>query len=105
MLRRLYCIYDLKAESVVNGLIQAMGTDAEAERMFRTIVAASDTLVHQHPDDFGLCFLGEVDYNNLLVVPAKSPHIPILLGRDVVREIERARNMDVPSGGIPEIVK
>lgn len=94
MIRRMYCIYDHKAESVVSGVVQVLGTDEEAKRMFRSVVAAQGTIVHEHPDDFGLHFLGEVDFDNLAILPTKSPHVPILLGGDVVREILRARNVD-----------
>lgn len=103
MKRRLYGIYDLKAEALLNGILTSLGNDAEAARMFRTVVTDPQNFVSSHPGDFGLCFVGEIDYDTLIIDRAKAPHIPILLGTDVLREIERARGMDKPE--VPALVE
>lgn len=90
MVRRLYCIYDLLAKAPVNGIVQALGTDDEAKRMFRDVIVSDGTFIAKNPEDFGLCYIGEINYDDMIVSPAVLPVRPILLGSDVVRDL-RAR--------------
>lgn len=106
MIRRLYAIYDLKARSPINGIIQAFGNDEEAERMFRAVVVADGTMVFSHPDDFGLCCVGSIDYDTLIVTPTDLPIRPILLGTDVVRELRARANSERSDGtAVLDVVK
>ena len=91
MERRLYCIYDLLAEAPVNNIFMALGTDEEAKRMFRQVLSSPDSECAKNPGDYGLCYVGLVNYADLIVSNSVLPGRPILLGTDVVREFERAR--------------
>lgn len=104
MIRRLYCIYDLKAMAPINGILQAFGNDDEASRMFRSVVVTDGTMVFSHPDDFGLCCVGEVDYDTMVITPTAIPGRPVLLGTDVVRELRARANSESSGSPGPAIV-
>lgn len=67
---RIYGIYDHKAEELVGGL-QLAPTDGVAARAF-TDAVAGDKQLGQHPEDFTLFYLGEVDPQTRTVTGAKS---------------------------------
>ena len=92
MFQRLYCIYDFKAEAPVNKFFQAFSTDGEATRMFAAVVQGPGTLVSEHPADFGLLFVGTVNFDTLDIEINKASRFnPVAMGDAIVREIERAR--------------
>lgn len=107
MKRRLYCIYDTKAESPINGIFQSFNNDDDAKRMFGEVVLAKGTMVQKYPADFALMFVGTVDYESLILEPnpfARSQ--PVLTGDACVRAFERARAefANVPGDGAQDAV-
>lgn len=108
MERRLYCIYDIKAEAVVGGVVQLLGTDAEAARMFTGVLTTPGTICHEHPEDFNLMLLGTIDYESMKITPnLSSLQIPVTTGVAIVRELERARSAIPSSQGdsISDVVR
>ena len=98
MERRLYCIYDYKAQAPVNAIFQAFGTDAEASRMFAAVCTSPGTLVQSHPQDFGLVFVGTIDFDTLSFVPSPACIAsPIIMGDACVRAVARAREVSSDS--------
>lgn len=96
----LYCIYDLKAEGVVNGVFQAFSTDAMAARFFEGVIKQPGSMIHEHPSDFELRRVGVVDYDTLKVECNPQACVnAVSSGRDVARAIERVRGQDVPQDG------
>jgi len=95
--QRLYTIYDLKAESPV-GVIQWFSTDAQAARMFSSVIQAPGSLIHEHPGDFVLLFLGTISFSSLAITPnLNSRMLPVASGDAIVRASTRARNVDTSS--------
>lgn len=91
MVRRMYCIYDFKAEAPVSQVFQCFSNDDDASRMFRAVVLSPGSLVHEHPGDFGLLFVGTIDFDSLsFVANSGSRFNPVLTGDACVRA-ERAR--------------
>lgn len=92
MNRRMYCIYDFKSEAPVNSLFQCFSSDAEATRMFARVVGTPGQLINDHPGDFGLMYVGDVNFDNLSFVGNPTARgIPIITGDACVRAAERAR--------------
>lgn len=60
MTRRLYTVYDVVAASSL-GTVIAESADAPAIRAFNDALANSNSLLGQHPADFNLLYLGELD--------------------------------------------
>lgn len=99
MLRRMYCIYDFKAEAPVSQVFQCYSTDADATRMFSAVVLnPASGLLHQHPADFGLLFIGTISFDNLSFESNPTARAPITTGDACVRAAERAR-AQVPADG------
>lgn len=95
MVQRLYAIYDLKAEAPV-GVLQWANTDEEATRRFALVVKAPGTLIHDHPGDFVLLHVGDVDFTSMAITPnAASRMQPIANGADIARALTRVRNSEV----------
>lgn len=60
-MRNLYAVYDLKAESIVGGIIMER-LDAPAIRAFHDALdPKSNSILSQHPADFELRSLGAID--------------------------------------------
>lgn len=67
-MRQLYCVYDLKAESLVGGIIMEK-VDAPAIRAFHDALdPKANSILAQHPADFQLLCLGSVDDSGYIVV-------------------------------------
>lgn len=96
MIQQVYGIYDYKARSLVNGVLKCLNSDEEAERMFGALVRERGTLLSDHPEDFALVRVGEIDYDSLSFTANIGPLFsPILTGDACVRGVARARNGEV----------
>jgi len=90
---QLYLIYDRKAEAPVSKIIQILSTDAEASRMFSTIIQSEGSLISQHPNDFDLLNVGTINFHTLKITPnLASLHQPVITGAQIVRDLTRAQN-------------
>lgn len=96
MVRRMYCIYDMKSEAPVNQIFQCFSTDEDASRMFHDVVMSPNAgLVHKHPGDFALLFVGEIDFDSLAFKPNNGTRFnPVMTGDACVRA-ERARAAEI----------
>jgi len=70
VIRRLYSILDLVANSIVGG-VHVHGHDAPAIRMFGDIAAAEGTSIHQHLPDYDLLLIGELDDETGQITPCE----------------------------------
>lgn len=59
MLRQLYMVYDITAETVIGGIILE-GSDGPAVRAFRDALATKESVLAQHPEDYNLLHLGSI---------------------------------------------
>lgn len=67
-MRQLYCVYDLKSESLVGGIIMER-LDAPAIRAFHDALdPKNQSILAQHPADFQLLCLGSVDDSGMIIV-------------------------------------
>lgn len=87
---RLYGIYDARAEQYIGGVLQLISTDASAIRMFGSVIGTPGTIVNEHPHDFELHGLGEMDINTGVITPYQNPRQnPIATGTAVLNQIRR----------------
>lgn len=68
MLKQLYMVYDLVAETVLGGIIQETA-DAPAIRAFHDALGASESLLAQHPKDFNLLLIGSITSDGTVITP------------------------------------
>lgn len=59
-MKRIYAILDITADAIVGGL-QLHSHEAAAVRMFRDVAAAEGTMIHNHPEEFKLLCLGQLE--------------------------------------------
>lgn len=59
-MKAIYCIYDLKAQSAVGGLL-LFAADAAAIRNFTDLAQDEKTMLHRHLEDYNLLALGTFD--------------------------------------------
>lgn len=68
-MRSIYTVYDLKAESIVGGLIMER-LDAPAIRAFHDALdPKSQSILAQHPADFALLCIGTIDDAGTIIAP------------------------------------
>jgi len=60
MNKRLYMVYDLVASTVLGGIMLETA-DAPAMRAFNDALGNKESLLGQHPRDFNLLYLGDID--------------------------------------------
>lgn len=60
MLKRIYAVYDSLAQEMFGPLI-VMPNDAAARRFFQDAVTGEGSRIAEHPEDYSLHFLGELD--------------------------------------------
>lgn len=58
-MRKIYCVYDKKAQELLGGLVM-FRNDAPAVRYFTDGVSTEGSIVHQHPEDFELLCVAEI---------------------------------------------
>lgn len=76
-MKQLYIIYDIKAESVIGGIIQE-AADGPAIRAFHDALnPKNQTVLSDHPEDFKLLCIGSMDATGLIVAPEPGL-IPII---------------------------
>lgn len=68
MVKKLFAVYDKVAESVTGGIVQEASA-APAVRAFYDALATKGTGLHEHPDDYVLYELGELDVSSGLILP------------------------------------
>lgn len=105
MKRRLYCIYDFKAQAPLNELFVCHSNDDDAIRSFGSVCESPQSMVSRYPADFGLLFVGEVDFDNLVIeLNSGSRFNPVITGDACVRALTRARAASTPSSdsSVPE---
>lgn len=71
MILRLYGILDEKAQAFVK--MQFFQTDGIATRQFSDAVRDPKTFLNQHPEDYSIYVLGEIDDETGLVSPIVPP--------------------------------
>jgi len=76
MIRTVYAIRDVLAESLLGGL-HLFITDAQAIRFFGDIAGDNQTAIARHPSDHELIKLGELDESTGTIVAFVSPHVVI----------------------------
>lgn len=90
MVQRLYCVYDRKAKVPFNGIFQQFNNDEDASRLFSDVVMNPQSgVIHKHPEDFALMYVGDIDNDTLHMTPAIAS--PVVTGDACVRAVERAR--------------
>lgn len=62
----IYAIFDVVAQMIIGGL-QLHRHHAAAIRMFGDVASAKDTAIAQHPKDFNLIFLGQLNDDNTIM--------------------------------------
>lgn len=65
MVERIYGVYDLKAERVLNDVLFIFPNDAAASRMFVDSVRNPESTLAKHPEDFVLVSFGEFGADEL----------------------------------------
>lgn len=80
MTKSIYCVYDLKAESIVGGLILE-NHDAPAIRAFHDALDPKhNTVLSQHPSDFILICLGNINLERGVIQDAGGEYTVIAQG-------------------------
>jgi len=89
MLKQLYAVYDLVAETIVGGVIQE-NQDAPAIRAFADALVNPQSLLGQHPRDFNLMLLGSI-VSDGTIVPASGGPVVVATGAALtaVQETEK----------------
>lgn len=74
-MRQLYAVLDLKAESLIGGIIQER-LDAPAIRAFHDALdSKSNSILSQHPADFSLLLLGTIEEDGRIYPNGDGPQV------------------------------
>lgn len=87
MLKKMYSVYDVKTS--VYGTVMVLLTDGEALRVMSDTVKAKGNMISDHPADFRLDFLGEIDLTTGRIYPLENPrHIVDIAQLVEVKEVK-----------------
>lgn len=85
----IYAVYDLKALTIVDGLVQTFPSDGAAARMFTYLILRPgdpNSQFAQYPNDFVLVRIGNIDSDTLAVESyGVGVSDPVLTGTAVIR--------------------
>lgn len=95
MEKYLYSIYDLKALSILSGIIQIIPSDAAADRWFRDLLATPETgNLHKYPEDFVLVRVGTIDEDTLTIKSySVGPSDPVSTGAAILADYRRREQL------------
>jgi hypothetical protein len=79
MLRQIYAVYDNVSNTIASGLIVEKG-DAPAIRAFHDALRNPQTQLGQHPADFSLLLLGNLDEDDGDIIPQANGSITVATG-------------------------
>ena len=88
MMKRLYVVYDDCAQTVISGVIVGIA-DARAIRSFHDALKTKDGLLAQHPTDFRLLFVGELDLEGGNIIPSLGGSLTCATGAQWVETQEK----------------
>ena len=74
MLKSLYIVHDTVAQTCIGGIIQEQH-DNSAARAFYDALKSKDSILSQHPDDFRLLRIGEIDDDGNVIPTMGGPII------------------------------
>lgn len=73
MKRGLYAIYDQVAGAILGDMAHFFARDEPAVRFFGDVVSTPNTPLAQHPNDYALICIADVDIESGDVCPAEGP--------------------------------
>lgn len=79
MFKRLYTVYDDVSQTTIGGIVMEMN-DAPAIRAFHDALKMKDSLLAQHPADYRLLLIGELDFVAGTLVPTMGGSITVATG-------------------------
>lgn len=72
MIKKMYSVYDVKAG--VYGSVMCLLSDGEAVRvMIDTVNSSQQNTISQHPNDFRLDYLGDINLETGRIIPEVTP--------------------------------
>ena len=87
MIKRLYTVFDIVANTTVGGIVQEMH-DAPAIRAFSDALGAKESILAAHPADYELRYIGLIETDTGTITPESKPET-IITGK-LWKEINNA---------------
>lgn len=100
MIKRVYAVYDSMAMEMFGPLL-LMPNDSAARRFFQDAVTGEGSQLAQHPEDYALCCLGELDTETgvMVSIPAGDKFGVQIASADQILELLKRREANAQVSG------